>query len=158
RSKSRQNRCAAPAPAAKCREYVCGSAGSAHVRRPRQRSSAWSCRASKTSPKSTATTSRPVKPLPVGSQGPGGCSKRLLDDGPVVIASIAGLLKQPDPAVRVVVELGGQDPLLEPLLLLRRPVGIDLNEPLPRCQALDFTQARDQLIPLEVVDRIQRND
>src|SRR5215216_7446837 len=88
----------------------------------------------------------------------GGCSKRLLDDGPVVIASIASLSKQPDPAVRIVVEFGRQHPFLEQRLLFRRAIGIDLNKSLPRCQALDFTERRDQFVSFEIMDRIERND
>src|SRR5262249_4016027 len=46
-------------------------------------------------------TSEPNRPTD------GGSSRRLLNDGPVVIAGIAGRLEHLDPAVRIVVELGG---------------------------------------------------
>src|SRR5262249_53683642 len=44
-------------------------------------------------------------------------SRRLLDDGPVVITGVAGLLEQLDPTLRIVVEFRGQHPLLEQFLL-----------------------------------------
>src|SRR5712691_11356579 len=97
--------------------------------------------------------SAPELALPCGRS-----SKGLLNDGPVVIARVAGLLEQPDPAVRVGVELGGQDPFLEQRLLFRRPIGIDLNKPLPRRQALDFTESGDQFVPFQIMDRIERDD
>src|SRR5215208_210977 len=68
----------------------------------------------------------------------GGCSKRLLDDGPVIIARIAGLVEQLDPAVRVVMEFGGEHPFLEQRLLFRRAIGVHLDEALAGRQALDF--------------------
>src|SRR5690349_9405623 len=52
----------------------------------------------------------------------------LFDDGPVVVAGIASLLEDLDPAFGVVVEPRGQHPVLEDGLLLRRAVGIDLHE------------------------------
>src|SRR5262245_62384796 len=84
--------------------------------------------------------SHPSEPSPFCSDR----SKRLLDDGPVVIASIAGLLEQLDPAVRIVVELSRQHPFLEQFLLFRGAIGIDLNKAFSRREALDLAQGRDQ--------------
>src|SRR5579871_4881991 len=107
----------------------------------------------KTPVDSIASTPRALRP-----QARRGSFRPLLDDGPVIIAGVAGLLEQLDPAVRIVVELGGQDPFLEQRLLLRRAVGIDLDKAAARRQALDLAQRRDQFGALEIVHGVERND
>src|SRR3954454_17723315 len=59
------------------------------------------------------------------------CATRIAescDDGPVPVAAVAGLAEQFQPAVRVVVKLGGQHPAFEYLLLVRRAVAVDHHE------------------------------
>src|SRR3990170_3002622 len=86
-----------------------------------------------------------------------GASLALVDDGPIVVASVARLLEQLDPAVRIVVELGGQPPVLEHRLLLGRAVAVDLHEGMPARHAFNLAQRLDAPVPVEIVDGIERN-
>ena len=67
----------------------------------------------------------------------------LLDDRPVVIPSVAGLVEQANPAIGIVMELGGQHPFLEHCLLLGSAVGIDLHKSTARRQTLHLLQRGD---------------
>src|SRR5215831_937865 len=85
-----------------------------------------------------------------------GFLRRSFDDGPVIIAGVAGFAKQGDPAVWIIVEFGGQHPFLEQRLLLGGAIGIDLHEGASRCEAFDFTERGDALTAVEIVHRIER--
>src|SRR5215471_14084013 len=89
-------------------------------------------------------------------QRPAGFLRRSFDDGPVIIAGVAGFAKQGDPAARIVVELGGEHPLLEQRLLLSVAIRVDLHEGAPRRKSLDFTQRGDAFAAVEIVHRIER--
>ena len=52
-------------------------------------------------------------------------------------------------------ELGGQDPAFENLLLLWRPVGIDLDEGAAQGQLLDLTYRDDGVLSRQVVYGVQ---
>src|ERR1700730_928382 len=78
------------------------------------------------------------------------------DDGPVVIAGVAGLFAYRHPIVRIRVELGRENPLLERRFLLRGAIGIDLDETASRRQALNFAQCSHAFPPLEIVHGIDR--
>src|SRR5262249_2934327 len=82
--------------------------------------------------------------------------RRSFDDGPVIIAGVAGFSEQGDPAVRIVMELGGEHPFLEQRLLLISAIGVDLHEGAPRRQSLDFTERGDAFAAIEIVHRIER--
>src|SRR5438552_3698394 len=51
------------------------------------------------------------------SAPPAGFLRRSFDDGPVIIAGVTGFSEQGDPAVRIIMELGGEHPFLEQHLL-----------------------------------------
>src|SRR5262245_24019825 len=85
-----------------------------------------------------------------------GFLRRSFDDGPVIIAGVAGFAKQGDPAVWIIVESGGQHPFLEQRLLLGGAIRIDLHEGAPGCEAFDFTERDDALAAVEIVHRIER--
>src|SRR6516165_4611322 len=85
-----------------------------------------------------------------------GFLRRSFDDGPVIIAGVAGFAKQGDPAVWIIVEFGGQHPFLEQRLLLRGAIRIDLHEGAPGCEAFDFTQRGDAFAAIEIVHGIER--
>src|SRR5262245_28960383 len=87
---------------------------------------------------------------------PAGFLRRSFDDGPVIIAGIAGFSEQGDPAVRIIVELGGEHPFLEQRLLLGVAIGVDLHEGAPRRESFDFTERGDAFAAVEIVHRIER--
>src|SRR5262249_49508406 len=82
-----------------------------------------------------------------------GFLRRSFDDGPVIIAGVA---KQGDPAVWIIVEFSGQHPFLEQRLLLGGAIRIDLHEGTPGCEAFDFTQRDDAFAAIEIVHGIER--
>src|SRR6185503_18687156 len=79
----------------------------------------------------------------------------LVDDRPVVIPGVAGLVEQANPAIGIVVKPGGQYPFLEHCLLLGRPVGIDLHESTTGGQTLHLFQCGDQIGAFEIVDGVE---
>src|SRR5205085_11302758 len=81
-----------------------------------------------------------------------------LYDSPVPIAGIARFIKQFDPAVRIVVKLGGQHPTQEKLALLGRSIGINLYETAPRSKTLYFAHRTHGSRPFEIMRGIDRND
>src|SRR5215469_17499596 len=87
---------------------------------------------------------------------PSGFLRRSSDDGPVIIAGVAGFAKQGDPTVRIIVELGGEHPFLEQRLLFRGAIGVDLHEGAPGCKSFDFTERSDALAAIEIVHGIER--
>src|SRR5215470_7951333 len=87
---------------------------------------------------------------------PAGFLRRSFDDGPVIIAGVAGFAKQGDPAVRIIVELGGEHPFLEQRLLLRGAIRIDLHEGAPGCEAFDLPERGDAFAAIEIVHGIER--
>src|SRR5262249_2410584 len=87
---------------------------------------------------------------------PAGFLRRSFDDGPVIIAGVAGFAKQGDPAVRIIVELGGEHPFLEQRLLFRGAIGVDLHEGAPRRESFDFTEGGDAVATIEIVHGIER--
>src|SRR5438270_12080532 len=60
------------------------------------------------------------------------------DHCPVIVARVAGFLEQVDPALRVVMKLGGQHPAVEQVFLLRGPIAVDLDKSASFRGALDF--------------------
>src|SRR5262249_23234189 len=85
-----------------------------------------------------------------------GFLRRSFDDGPVIIAGVAGFGKQGDPAVGIIVEFGGEHPFLEQRLLFRGPIRVDLHEGAPRREPFNFTERNDALAAVEIVHRIER--
>src|SRR5262245_66686872 len=85
-----------------------------------------------------------------------GFLRRSFDDGPVIIAGVAGFAKQGDPAVWIIVEFGGQYPFLEQRLLLRCSIRIDLHEGASGCEAFDFTERDDAFGAISFVHGCER--
>src|SRR5262249_62268352 len=77
-------------------------------------------------------------------------------DAPVIIAGVACFSEQGDPAVRIIMELGGELPFLEQRLLLSGAIGVDLHEGAPRRQSLDFAERGDAFAAVQIVHRIER--
>src|SRR5262249_31872037 len=155
-----RNRCGARLPAAKCRESDAGNAGSVPSR-PGYRTycvgsfcsqSAYPFACRRTS-KNIARTLGMIWNWPAPASG---FLRRSFDDGPVIIAGVAGFAKQADPAVWIIVEFGGQHPFLEQRLLLGGAIGIDLHEGASRCEAFDFTERDDAFAAIEIVHGIER--
>src|SRR5665213_37076 len=69
---------------------------------------------------------------------------RLFDDGPEVVAGVAGLVEQRDPAVRIIMEFGRQHPAFEDLLLPGRAIAVDLHEGAPARYTLDLLHYLDR--------------
>src|SRR5580698_9537108 len=80
-----------------------------------------------------------------------------LDDRPVIIAAIAGFVKELTPAGRIVMRLGGQDPAEKHLLLLWGAIGIDLDVGPAGRHALDLVHRGDAFLAIEVVNDIDRD-
>src|SRR5437588_703552 len=70
--------------------------------------------------------------------------------------SVHEFAKQADPAVRIIVELGGEHPFFEQGLLLRGAIGVDLHEGAPGCESFDFSERGDAFAAIEVVHGIER--
>src|SRR5262249_53520120 len=80
-----------------------------------------------------------------------GFLRRSFDEGPVIIAGVAGFSEQGDPAVRMIMELGGEHPFLEQRLLLSGAIGVDLHEGAPRRQSFNFTERGDAFAAIKIV-------
>src|SRR5215831_14751246 len=89
-------------------------------------------------------------------QSPAGFLRRSFDDGPVIIAGVAAFSEQSDPAVRIIMELGGEHPFLKQRLLLSSAIGVDLHEGAPWRQSLDFAERGDAFAAVQIVHRIER--
>src|SRR5262252_3415698 len=132
-------RCGARPPVAKCRGCDAGNAGSV-LSQPGYRTycaeSFCSSYAYPFAPRRTSKNiARTLGMESVEGAPPLGFLRRSFDDGPVIIAGVASFSEQGDPAVRIVVELGGEHPFLEPRLLLSVAIGVDLHEGAPRGQS-----------------------
>src|SRR4051812_8577944 len=64
--------------------------------------------------------------------------KLSLNDGPEVVAGVAGLLEKRDPFLGIAVVFSRQHPTLEDVSLLRSVIAIDLNESATIRHALDL--------------------
>src|SRR5262249_51544020 len=67
-----------------------------------------------------------------------------------------GFTEQGDPAIRIIMELGGEHPFLEQRLLLSGAIGVDLHEGTPRRESFDFTERGDAFAAVEIVHSIER--
>src|SRR5262249_11484681 len=149
------NRCGARPPVAKCRGCDAGNAGSV----PLQPGCRTCCVESFCSwyayPFAPRRTSKNIART-LGDPPPLGVLRRSFDDGPVIIAGVAGFSEQGDPALRIIVEHGGEHPFLEQRLLLSGAIGIDLHEGAPRRESFDFTERGDAFAAVEIMHRIER--
>src|SRR5262245_22061583 len=153
-----RSRCGARPPVAKCRGCGAGNAGSVSWQPGRRTYCVESFCSSYSYPFAPRRTSKNIART-VGMEScraPAGFLKRSFDDGPVIIAGVAGFSEQGDPTVRIIVELGGQHPFFEQGLLLGGAIGVDLHEGAPRREPFDFAQRGDAVVAIEIVHRIKR--
>src|SRR4051812_12628946 len=87
---------------------------------------------------------------------PSRLSISLFNNGPIVVALVTCLIEQPDPALRIIVPLGRQHPVLEDRLLLGCAIGIELNESPAARDALQFGKRPDATAAIQIVDGIER--
>src|SRR5262245_63849482 len=104
-----RNRCGARPPVVKCRGCDAGNAGSVPSQRGYRTYCVESFCSSYAYPFVPRRTSKNIART-VGMEScraPAGFLRRSFDDGPVIIAGVAGLCEQSGPAVRIIVEIGG---------------------------------------------------
>src|SRR5262245_3968557 len=153
-----RNRCGARPPVAKCRGCDAGNAGSVLLQHGYRTYCVESFCSSYAYPFAPRRTSKNIART-VGMEScraPRRFLRRSFDDGPVIIAGVAGFSEQGDPAVRIVMELGGEHPFLEQRLLLISAIGVDLHEGAPRGRSLAFTEGGDSFAGSAIVHRIER--
>src|SRR5262245_4828211 len=155
-----RNRCGARPPVAKCRGCDACNSGSVPLQTGYRTYCVESFCSSYAYPVAPRRTSENIaRTLGMEScrgSPPLGFLRRSFDDGPVIIAAVAGFSEQGDPAVRIIMELGSEHPLLEQRLLLSAAIGVDLDEGAPWRQSFDFTERGDAFAAVEIVHRIER--
>src|SRR5262245_5751339 len=150
-----RSRCGARLPVAKYRGCDAGNGGSVLLRPGYQRCCSESFCSSYAYPWTSKNIARTLGMI-WNSRPASGFLRRSFDDGPVIIAGVAGFPKQGDPAVRIIVELGGQHPFLEQRLLLSGAIRVDLYEGASRGESFDFTERGHALAAVEIVHGIER--